>query len=45
MRRLLAVTALSVAVAGCVPTMEMTEGADRERLVGVVRQFCQAERS
>ena len=32
-------------LAGCVPTMEMKEGADREVLVDLVRQFCAAERS
>ncbi|HEX8469372.1 MAG TPA: hypothetical protein VF620_16370 [Allosphingosinicella sp.] len=35
----------SAALAGCVPTMEMKEGRDRERLVDLVRQFCVAERS
>jgi hypothetical protein len=33
------------ALAACVPTMELREGADRERLVELVRQFCAAERS
>lgn len=32
-------------LAGCVPTMEIREGGERERLVGLVRQFCAAERS
>ncbi|HLL31091.1 MAG TPA: hypothetical protein VK403_08855 [Allosphingosinicella sp.] len=32
-------------LAGCVPTMEMREGEERERLVDLVRQFCAAERS
>jgi hypothetical protein len=32
-------------LAGCVPTMEMREGQDRDRLVSLVRQFCAAERS
>lgn len=35
----------SVALAGCVPTMEMREGAERDRLVALVRQFCAAEQS
>ena len=35
----------SLALAGCVPTMEMKEGSERERLAGLVRQFCAAERS
>lgn len=35
----------SLALAGCVPTMEMKEGGDRERLVALVRQFCAAEQS
>jgi hypothetical protein len=35
----------SLAVAGCVPTMEMKEGDQRDRLVALVRQFCAAERS
>jgi hypothetical protein len=35
----------ATALAGCVPTMEMREGADRDRLVELVRQFCLAERS
>ena len=45
MRVALAATGISLALAGCVPTMELKDGADRERLLGVVRQFCQAERS
>jgi hypothetical protein len=35
----------SLALAACVPTKEMREGPDRERLVERVRQFCAAERS
>ncbi|HEX8064079.1 MAG TPA: hypothetical protein VF535_12805 [Allosphingosinicella sp.] len=35
----------ALALAACVPTMEMREGPERERLVGLVRQFCAAERS
>jgi hypothetical protein len=35
----------ALALAACVPTMEMRDGADRERLVDLVRQFCAAERS
>jgi hypothetical protein len=35
----------ALVLAGCVPTMEMRDGADRERLVEIVRQFCAAERS
>lgn len=35
----------SAALAGCVPTMEMKAGPDRDRLVELVRQFCAAERS
>jgi hypothetical protein len=35
----------ALALAACVPTMEMREGPDRERLVELVRQFCAAERS
>ena len=35
----------ALALAACVPTMEMRDGADRERLVALVRQFCAAERS
>jgi hypothetical protein len=35
----------TLALAGCVPTMEMREGEERERLVALVRQFCAAERS
>lgn len=34
-----------LALAACVPTMEMRDGTDRERLVELVRQFCAAERS
>jgi hypothetical protein len=32
-------------LAGCVPTMEMRDGPERERLVEQVRQFCAAESS
>lgn len=32
-------------LAACVPTMEMREGQDRERLVALVERFCAAERS
>ncbi|HEX8512431.1 MAG TPA: hypothetical protein VF688_04920 [Allosphingosinicella sp.] len=35
----------ALALAGCVPTMELRDGADRERLVEIARQFCAAERS
>jgi hypothetical protein len=35
----------AMALAGCVPTMEMRDGADRDRLVEIVRQFCAGERS
>ncbi|HEX9948105.1 MAG TPA: hypothetical protein VGA98_11240 [Allosphingosinicella sp.] len=35
----------SLALAGCVPTMKMREGPERERLVALVRQFCAAEQS
>jgi hypothetical protein len=35
----------SMALAGCVPTMEMKQGPDRDRLVELARQFCAAERS
>lgn len=35
----------ALVLAGCVPTMEMRDGADRERLVEIARQFCAAERS
>lgn len=35
----------SLALPGCVPTMEMKEGDQRERLVALVRQFCAAEQS
>jgi hypothetical protein len=35
----------SLILAGCVPTTEMREGPERERLVELVRQFCAAERS
>jgi hypothetical protein len=35
----------ALALAACVPTMEMRDGTDRERLVEVVRQFCAAELS
>lgn len=35
----------ALALAACVPTMEMRDGPDRERLVALVRQFCEAERS
>jgi hypothetical protein len=35
----------SLVLAGCVPTMEMREGPERERLVELVRQFCAAERT
>jgi hypothetical protein len=45
MRGLLAAAILSLALTGCVPTLELKEGADHERLVGIVRQFCQAEQS
>jgi hypothetical protein len=37
--------AACLALAACVPTMEMRDGPDRERLVEKVRQFCAAERS
>jgi hypothetical protein len=36
---------ISLVLAGCVPTMEMKAGEDRERLVALVRQFCAAEQS
>jgi hypothetical protein len=32
-------------LAGCVPTMELRDGPDRERLVEIARQFCAAERT
>ncbi|HEX8626096.1 MAG TPA: hypothetical protein VF782_13605 [Allosphingosinicella sp.] len=35
----------ALALTACVPTTEMRDGADRERLVELVRQFCAAEHS
>jgi hypothetical protein len=35
----------ALALAACVPTMEIRDGQDRERLVHLVRQFCAAELS
>ncbi len=35
----------AMVLAACVPTMEMRDGADRDRLVEIVRQFCAGERS
>jgi hypothetical protein len=37
--------ASSLVLGGCVPTMEMRDGPERERLVELVRTFCSAERS
>lgn len=37
--------ASALALTACVPTMELREGPDRERLVALVRQFCASERS
>lgn len=42
--RVVATALLGLALAACVPTMEM-RGQDRERLVAVVERFCAAERS
>ncbi|HEX9963510.1 MAG TPA: hypothetical protein VGB04_00835 [Allosphingosinicella sp.] len=35
----------ALALSGCVPTLELKEGDERERLVALVRQFCAAEQS
>ncbi|HEY0111685.1 MAG TPA: hypothetical protein VGB59_00890 [Allosphingosinicella sp.] len=45
MRLAVAAAALSLTLAGCVPMKEMRAGAERERLVSLARQFCEAERS
>ena len=45
MRAGLGLVPAAVALAGCVPTMEMREGKDREMLVEIVSRFCVAERS
>jgi hypothetical protein len=35
----------SLALIGCVPTLQMPQGPEHERLTAMVRQFCDAERS
>jgi hypothetical protein len=40
-----AVALVPLALTGCYPTMQMREGDDRDRLVEVVKRFCEAERS
>jgi hypothetical protein len=44
-RTAVTLTAVAVTLAACAPTMEMREGADRQRLLAIVERFCAAERS